>query len=78
MLNTADQEEFLFVSFNFEMVERMGTDTQSSQVVVKCNHCLQKKVFRRRVENTGCGRILVNGKTWLKLGFETRHPFSLP
>lgn len=63
MLNTADQEEFLFVSFNFEMVERMGTDTQSSQVVVKCNHCLQKKVFRRRVEN----RLWKNTSEWKDL-----------
>lgn len=33
MLNTADQEQFLFASFNFEMVESMGTDTWSSQLV---------------------------------------------
>lgn len=33
MLNTADQEQFLFASFNFEMVEGMGTDTWSPQLV---------------------------------------------
>lgn len=73
MLNTVDQEQFLFASFNFEMLESMGTDTWSWQVVSEEMQLLlekvsfQKKGGKHRLwKNTSDGKYLVETEIWDK------------
>lgn len=63
MLNTADQEQFLFASFNFDMVESMGT--RSLQVVSEeMKLLLAKESFQKK---GGKHRLWKNTSEWKDL-----------